>query len=116
MSLAPLVPFWIMWRGYLRCILASLRDTSDNSGYAKCRSDDFVIIPPHRIIRATLGDIFLKNLFLKCFWWALRNKEFDFFNFKEGGIRCFLRYRSENDLFKRKNLIIITTFKFINNG
>ena len=28
-----------------------------------------------------LGDIFLKNLFLKCFWWALRNKEFDFFNF-----------------------------------
>jgi len=29
----------------------------------------------------TLGDIFLKNLILKCFWWALRNKEFDFFNF-----------------------------------
>jgi perosamine synthetase len=28
-----------------------------------------------------LGDIFLKNLFLKCFWWALRNKEFDFFNY-----------------------------------
>jgi len=28
-----------------------------------------------------LGNIFLKNLFLNCFWWALRNKEFDFFNF-----------------------------------
>ena len=25
-------------------------------------------------ILVTLGDIFLKNLFLKCFWWALRNK------------------------------------------
>ena len=36
-----------------------------------------------------LGDIFLKNLFLKCFWWALRNKEFDFFNFQKGGGRCF---------------------------
>jgi len=33
-----------------------------------------------------LGDIFLKNLFLKCFWWALRNKEFDFLIFKEGGV------------------------------
>ncbi|KKR22348.1 MAG: hypothetical protein UU40_C0016G0025 [Candidatus Uhrbacteria bacterium GW2011_GWD2_41_121] len=28
-----------------------------------------------------LGDIFLKNLLLKCFWWALRNKEFDFLIF-----------------------------------
>lgn len=31
-------------------------------------------------VNKALGDIFLKNLFLKCFWWALRNKEFDFFN------------------------------------
>jgi len=47
----------------------------------------------------TLGDIFLKKLFLKCFWWALRNKEFDFFNFLRGGmVKGFLRYRSENDL------------------
>lgn len=45
----------------------------------------------------TLGDIFLKNLLLKCFWWALRNKEFDFLIFKRGGIMCFLRYRSENN-------------------
>jgi hypothetical protein len=36
-----------------------------------------------------LGDIFLKNLFLKCFWWALRNKEFDFFNFLRGGYKVF---------------------------
>jgi len=36
-----------------------------------------------------LGDIFLKNLFLKCFWWALRNKEFDFLIFKEGGYKVF---------------------------
>jgi hypothetical protein len=36
------------------------------------------------VVNKTLGDISLKNLFLKCFWWALRNKEFDFFNFKEG--------------------------------
>jgi hypothetical protein len=44
-----------------------------------------------------LGIIFMKNLDLKCFWWALRNKEFDFFNFKEWGKRCFLPIAFEND-------------------
>jgi hypothetical protein len=47
-----------------------------------------------RIMR--IGDIFLKNLFLKCFWWALRNKEFDFFNFLKGGNMVFSPLRSEN--------------------
>ena len=35
--------------------------------------DDFISAYNEAI--KMLGDIFLKNLFLKCFWWALRNKE-----------------------------------------
>jgi len=58
-----------------------------------------------------LGDIFLKNLFLKCFWWALRNNESDFLIFKEGGKRCFLRYRSENGfIYKTIHCIIKQTY------
>jgi|GEM_PF-1811950 len=61
-----------------------------------------------------LGDIFLKNLFIKCFWWALKNKEFDFFKFLRGMIMCFLHSVPKTFYFKieknNKTYIMITTF------
>ncbi len=45
-----------------------------------------------------LDDIFLKNLFLKCFWSALRNEKFDCFILLRGCKRCFLCRRVKNNL------------------
>jgi hypothetical protein len=56
--------------------------------FARCTSLSHILLrftPQNIAYTETLGDIFLKNLFLKCFWWALRNKEFDFFNFLKRG-------------------------------
>jgi hypothetical protein len=55
--------------------------------------------PPQAICKP-LGDIFLKNLFIKCFWWALKNKEFDFFKFLRGMIMCFLHSVPKTFYFK----------------
>jgi hypothetical protein len=54
----------------------------------------------HSSYANTLGDIFLKNLFIKCFWWALKNKEFDFFKFLRGMIMCFLHSVPKTFYFK----------------